>query len=174
MLRAIGHTKVQVLDGGFEYAITAGYPADSEIVHPLATPSFKTNNWKLPTASVEEVEKAAKDKNSIVIDVRSPERYKGITEPIDLVAGHIPGAINIPFTDNLDKNGLFKSPEELKLQYQKALNNISAENIYVHCGSGVTACHTLLAMDYAGLEIPKLYVGSWSEWSRTKRPIAKE
>ena len=172
MLRAIGHTKVQVLDGGFDHAIAAGYPSNSEIVDPVATPSFKINNWKLPTASIEEIEIAVKDKNSLVIDVRSHERYHGIIEPIDLVAGHIPGAINIPFTDNLDNNGLFKPPEELKLQYEKALNNRSAENVFVHCGSGVTACHTLLAMDYAGMEIPKLYVGSWSEWSRTNRPIA--
>ena len=101
--------------------------------------------------------------------------FAGLTEPIDLIAGHIPGATNIPFTENLDADGLFLSPEVLKDKYLKALNDVHAENVIVHCGSGITACHTLLAMDYAGLEIPKLYVGSWSEWSRNdKEMILKE
>jgi thiosulfate/3-mercaptopyruvate sulfurtransferase len=102
------------------------------------------------------------------IDVRDHDRYLGLVEPIDLIAGHIPGAINIPFSENLDANGLFKSPTELKAIYQNAFSERSADHLIVHCGSGVTACHTLLAVAQAGLEIPKLYVGSWSEWSRNK------
>jgi thiosulfate/3-mercaptopyruvate sulfurtransferase len=112
--------------------------------------------------------------NFIVIDVRESQRFKGETEPIDLVAGHIPCATNIPFTTNLDADGLFLSPEELKEKYQKAFENTDSDNRVVHCGSGVTACHTLLAMAVAGLPIPQLYVGSWSEWSRNNREIVVE
>jgi thiosulfate/3-mercaptopyruvate sulfurtransferase len=85
-----------------------------------------------------------------------------------LIAGHIPGAINIPFSENLDAEGLFKSPAELKAKYQEVFAERPSDQVIVHCGSGVTACHTLLAVAQAGLEIPKLYVGSWSEWSRNK------
>jgi thiosulfate/3-mercaptopyruvate sulfurtransferase len=109
-----------------------------------------------------------------VIDVRESQRYSGETEPIDLVSGHIPGATNIPFMENLDANGFFLSPEELKAKYQKVFENIPEENRVVHCGSGVTACHTLLALAIADLPIPKLYAGSWSEWSRNNREIDVE
>jgi thiosulfate/3-mercaptopyruvate sulfurtransferase len=110
----------------------------------------------------------------VVIDVRESQRFSGATEPIDLVAGHIPGATNIPFTTNLDENGLFLSPEELKTKYLNAFVSIPEENRVVHCGSGVTACHTLLALAIADLPLPKLYVGSWSEWSRNDREIATD
>ena len=93
--------------------------------------------------------------------------------PIDLIAGHIPGAINIPFTENLDQNGLFLKPNELKNKYEAIIGDTRNENIVVHCGSGVTACHTLLALDYAEMGTPKLYVGSWSEWSRNNKVIGK-
>jgi thiosulfate/3-mercaptopyruvate sulfurtransferase len=125
----------------------------------------------LEIAKIDEVEKVSKNKNHIVIDVRDEERYNGETEPIDLVAGHILGAINVPFTENLDENGLFLSPNLLKQKYGKVFRNINTKNIIVHCGYGVTACHSLLAIEYAELEIPKLYVGSWSEWSRNDKLI---
>ncbi len=117
---------------------------------------------------MDELEKVSQNPSYLIIDVRDRERYEGKHEPIDLKAGHIPGAINIPFTENLDKQGLFLSPSELKTKYERIIGEINRVNIIVHCGSGVTACHTLLAFDYAGLDIPKLYVGSWSEWSRNK------
>ena len=95
-------------------------------------------------------------------------------EPIDQVAGHIPGAINIPFSENLDENGSFLLPEILKEKYLKLLKG-KPEKLIIHCGSGVTACHTILALNYAGFEIPNLYVGSWSEWSRREgQEIARE
>jgi thiosulfate/3-mercaptopyruvate sulfurtransferase len=128
----------------------------------------------LPTIDLEGMGEMIQKDNFLVIDVRESQRFKGETEPIDLVAGHIPGATNIPFTTNLDADGLFLSPEELKEKYQKAFENIPDENRVVHCGSGVTACHTLLAMAVAGLPIPQLYVGSWSEWSRNNREIVVE
>ncbi|WP_410221007.1 sulfurtransferase [Pedobacter sp.] len=172
MLRAVGHEKVQVLNGGLSEAKRNHFPlsAKTEPVKTIAE-TYPVENWELLIAPIDEVEAVSTDPDHIVIDVRDAERYAGITEPIDLVAGHIPGAINIPFTENLDNNGLFLNPKELKMKYEQRFNHINPENIIVHCGSGVTACHTLLAIAYAGLHIPKLYVGSWSEWSRNNKKI---
>ena len=172
MLKSVGHKKVQVVDGGLQAAIKAGFPTSSKTETPLKKEPYKIENWLLPLTDIHEIDKVAQDTNFLVVDVRDEERYNGEKEPIDLVAGHIPGAINIPFTTNLDSNGFFLSPEKLKNNYLKEFENRAAENVIVHCGSGVTACHTLLAIAYAGLAIPKLYVGSWSEWSRNNRPIA--
>ena len=172
MLKSLGHEKVQVLNGGFQEAEKIHFPTSSKTEIVAKAEAYKTKNWKLQIATIDEVEKVSEDKNHIVIDVRDVERYNGETEPIDLVAGHIPGAINIPFTENLDKNGLFLTPNELKEKYSKVFEKVKTENTIVHCGSGVTACHTLLAIAYAELEIPKLYVGSWSEWSRNNKTKA--
>ena len=168
MLKAVGHEKVQVLNGGFQEAEKLHFPTSSKTEIATKTEPYKVNDWQLKTAEIEEVEKVSEDKNYIVIDVRDAARYRGETEPIDLIAGHIPGAINVPFTENLDENGLFLTPNELRTKYKNIFGNLKSENTIVHCGSGVTACHSLLAIAYAGLEIPKLYVGSWSEWSRKK------
>jgi thiosulfate/3-mercaptopyruvate sulfurtransferase len=172
MLKSIGHEKVQVLDGGFQAAEKSNFPTSATTEISNKTALYKVDNWKLPMAAIDEVETISQDKNHIVIDVRETSRYDGETEPIDLIAGHIPGAINIPFTENLDGNGLFLPANELKEKYKKIFQNVKSENIIVHCGSGVTACHSLLAIAYAGSEIPKLYVGSWSEWSRNGKKIA--
>ncbi|WP_374172405.1 sulfurtransferase [Flavobacterium tructae] len=172
MLRAIGHEKVQVLNGGLQEAVKAGFPANAEIETFKTTERYPISKWTLKTADIEEVEKARKNNENIVIDVRDKNRFDGLTEPLDLIAGHIPGAINIPFNENLDANGFYHSPEILKEKYSRIIGGKKPENIIVHCGSGVTACHTLLAMDYAGIPIPKLYVGSWSEWSRNDREMA--
>jgi thiosulfate/3-mercaptopyruvate sulfurtransferase len=171
MLKAIGHEKVQVLDGGIQEAEKNNFPLSSKIEKTTPAEWYNVDHWKLKTAEIDEVEKASQNKNHLVIDVRDAERYNGETEPIDLIAGHIPGAINIPFTENLDENGLFLSPKLLKTKYEKIFGNIESDNIIIHCGSGVTACHSLLAIAYAELEIPKLYVGSWSEWSRNNKTI---
>lgn len=166
MLKSIGHEKVQVLNGGFNAAERAGFPirSDEEIINQVEP--YRVDHWRLPITSMEEVERVAQNEKYRVIDVRDADRFNGKTEPIDLIAGHIPGAINIPFTENMDGNGLFLSSDELKEKYQQIFDQVGHENVIVHCGSGVSACHTLLAMAYAGLTIPKLYVGSWSEWSR--------
>lgn len=174
MLRAAGHEQVQVLDGGMNAAVATGFPVSSTEEQLKTGGTYELTEWKLPQANIEEVEQAAQQDDHLVIDVRDAYRYNGESEPIDLVAGHIPGAVNIPFAGNMDKDGFFLPPEELLKKYQAALENKKPENIIVHCGSGVTACHTILAMDYAGLEIPRLYVGSWSEWSRTDRPVGKK
>lgn len=170
MLRSIGHEKVRVLNGGIQAAIKLGFKTSSEIERFDAT-EYKVSEWKLAVAHIEEVERARNSDQNIVIDVRDKNRFDGLTEPLDLIAGHIPGAINVPFSENLNEDGFYKSAEELNKKYSALLSDTKPENVIVHCGSGVTACHTLLAMDYAGIEIPKLYIGSWSEWSRNDREM---
>ena len=172
MLKAVGHDKVQVLNGGFQEAEKAHFPTNALVPTIATSVPYPVSDWQLSMAIMEEVERVVQDDQHIVVDVRDAARYRGETEPIDLVAGHIPGAINIPFTENLDANGLFLPSETLKEKYQKVFGTTPSENIIFHCGSGVTACHSLLAIAQAGLEIPKLYVGSWSEWSRNDKPIA--
>lgn len=171
MLKAIGHEKVQVINGGFDAAIAAGFPTSAKVESAKTVQPYEISGWYLPLSDIIEVESVAKSNDHVVIDVRDANRFAGLTEPIDTVAGHIPGAINIPFTENLDADGLFLSPDILKEKYTNTLANVKSTNVIVHCGSGVTACHTLLAMEYAGLEIPKLYVGSWSEWSRNNKEM---
>ncbi len=171
MLRAAGHPQVQVLDGGFQAALAAGIPVRGGQEHARATEPYPFKAWELPTIGMEKVAKAVHDPDWLVIDVRDAARYRGEVEPIDLVAGHIPGATNVPFQSNLAADGRFLSPEELREKYAATLGKRPMEQVVVHCGSGVTACHTALALDHAGLGIPTLYVGSWSEWSRNDRPI---
>jgi thiosulfate/3-mercaptopyruvate sulfurtransferase len=171
MLKAIGHRHVQVLDGGYQSAVAAGFPATSVATVPKKVFPYPPQEFRLPLAGMTDVDTARQDPGSIVVDVRDPDRFNGIKEPIDLVAGHIPGAVNIPFISNLRDDGRFLKPDELRTKYQQAFGDIAASRVIVHCGSGVTACHTLLALDYAGLEVPNLYVGSWSEWSRNDNPI---
>lgn len=171
MLRAAGHPQVQVLDGGYQAAVAAGIPVRSGVEQSQPTDPYLFKSWELPTIGMEAVAKATHDPDWLVIDVRDAARYRGETEPIDLVAGHIPGATNVPFQENLTNDGRFLSPEALREKYAATLGERPVEQVVVHCGSGVTACHTALALDHAGLGIPTLYVGSWSEWSRNDRPI---
>ncbi|WP_273210404.1 sulfurtransferase [Runella zeae] len=174
MLKSVGHERVQVLNGGLNHAKNKNFPLSSkkESVQALSEP-YQIDKWNLPTIEINEVENASQNPNYLIVDVRDRERYEGKFEPIDVIAGHIPRAINIPFTENLDQNGLFLKPDELRNKYETLFGEIKAENIIVHCGSGVTACHTLLALDYAEMKTPNLYVGSWSEWSRNNKMIEK-
>lgn len=174
MLRSIGHEKVQVLSGGIQAAIQAGFPTSSVVEVPTQVESYPIQSWQWSTIDLQGMDDMIQKDNFIVIDVRESQRYRGETEPIDLVAGHIPGATNIPFTTNLDANGFYLPTEELKTKYQKAFENIPDDNRVVHCGSGITACHTLLALAIADIPMPKLYAGSWSEWSRNNREIVVE
>lgn len=169
MLRAVGHQNVQVLNGGLQSAENQNYPLSSgEYSYPETDYISECKDWQLPQIWMDDVRKATQDSESVIVDVRESQRYEGITEPIDLVAGHIPNAKNFPFADNLDDNGLFKSPEKLRKLYSALFEKYDKNKITFHCGSGVTACHSLLALDYAGFDIPNLYVGSWSEWSRNE------
>ena len=169
MLRAVGHKNVQVLNGGLQVAQNQNYPLSSvEEYYPQTKYISDYQDWQLPQVWIDDVKKASQDSDSMIVDVRESQRFDGIMEPIDLVAGHIPNAQNFPFIDNLDEKGLFKSPEVLRNLYSELFDNYEKSKIIFHCGSGVTACHSLLALDYAGFDIPNLYVGSWSEWSRNE------
>lgn len=174
MLRAAGHTNVQVIDGGLSALAEAGL----KIVRghsPSLTRGhrYPIDGWKLPMATLESVDNTRSLPEYLIIDVREPYRYRGEKEPIDLVAGHIPGALNAPYLDNLRPDGRFRRPDELAAQYKTIIGDRDLDKVIVHCGSGVTACHTLLALEFAGLTGANLYVGSWSEWSRRSMPIAR-
>jgi thiosulfate/3-mercaptopyruvate sulfurtransferase len=169
MLRAVGHNIVQVLNGGLQFAENQNYPLSSvDDSYPETEYISDYQDWQLPQVWIDDVKSASNDSDSVIVDVRESQRYNGVTEPIDLVAGHIPNARNFPFSNNLDEKSLFKSPEVLKNLYSELFDNYEKNKIIFHCGSGVTACHSLLALAYAGFDIPNLYVGSWSEWSRNE------
>jgi thiosulfate/3-mercaptopyruvate sulfurtransferase len=173
MMKAAGHEQVQVIDGGLAAIEGAGLPISrGSEPHRKPLPPYPFTAWNLPVADIEAVDRARMDPGSLVIDVREGFRYRGESEPIDLIAGHIPGAINVPYANNLSPDGRFLSPEALASRYKDLVGDKSFDNVIVHCGSGVTACHTLLALASAGLPTPRLYVGSWSEWSRNARPMA--
>jgi len=168
MLRWIGHDKVAVLDGGFAQWVKEGRPTSVEI--PIFTPfNYPIKLRKDMTVDVSAVQKNL-GKQSL-LDARAPARYRGEQEPIDPVAGRIPGAKNRFNSDNLSAQGTFKSPDELKKEFAAVLGRSSPSEVVHYCGSGVAACHNLLAMEVAGLKGGKLYAGSWSEWSADpKRP----
>jgi thiosulfate/3-mercaptopyruvate sulfurtransferase len=173
MLRAIGHDRVRVLDGGLKAAIASGFALTNSRSAPAKAGPYPATDYAWPRADIDEVERVRNSDRHIVLDVRSAARYRGEQEPIDPVAGHIPGARNLPLAENLQTDGRFKSAEGLRAMYGEFLGDVVPERVIVHCGSGVTACHTLLALERAGLNGAKLYVGSWSEWCRQpQRPRA--
>jgi thiosulfate/3-mercaptopyruvate sulfurtransferase len=174
MLKAIGHEKVQVLNGGLQAAIDAGLALSTTTPSKPEPAEYPVPASFAGTATLNEVAEAAQSPDKIVIDVREAPRYLGHTEPLDLVAGHIPGAVNVPYIGNLSEGNRYLNAEELRSNYRNTLGNIEPKQVIVHCGSGVTACHTLLALEQAGLKGARLYVGSWSEWSRRDLPVATE
>ncbi len=173
MLRALGHASVAVLDGGLPAALEAGLALTTEVPVVAPLPPYPANRWGLPLADAEAVEALRRDPAWALLDVRTAERWRGDEEPLDPVAGHIPGSINLTWSHNLGPDGRFKTPEALRRQFLSLLGGIPPEQVAVHCGSGVTACHTLLALEVAGLSGAALYVGSWSEWCRSGRDKAK-
>jgi thiosulfate/3-mercaptopyruvate sulfurtransferase len=172
MLRSVGHEVVSLLDGGFRAATDSGLKTTTEAPAVQALPPYPADSWQRPTVDVDQIDTLRLDPTWKVLDVRSHPRFLGETEPIDPVAGHIPGAVNLPFADNLE-NGLFKPAGVLRRQYEQLLGAVAPDHLAVHCGSGVTACHTLLALEAAGIHGAALYVGSWSEWCRNNLPQAK-
>ncbi|QEM08723.1 sulfurtransferase [Mucilaginibacter rubeus] len=174
MLRAIGHENVQVLNGGLQAAKNAGVELSTEAYTPTPVDPYPVTHEYANTVLIDEAGEAAKDPSRVVIDVRETPRYLGQTEPLDLIAGHIPGAHNLPYTNNLGADGRYLPADELRKAYDAVIGDVAHNEVIVHCGSGVTACHTLLGLDYAGIAGAKLYVGSWSEWSRRDLPIGKE
>ena len=173
MLRALGHERVLVLDGGLPAALGAGMSltSDHAAVPPFAP--YPAVRWQLPTVDADDVEILREDPARKLLDVRAAERWRGETEPFDPVAGHIPGSLNLAWNENLGPDGRFRAPEALRARYGELLAGTPPDRLAVHCGSGVTACHTLLALEVAGLPGAALYLGSWSEWCRSGRPKAR-
>ncbi|MDD4906124.1 MAG: sulfurtransferase [Methylobacter tundripaludum] len=174
LLRCMGHDKVAVLNGGIKQWQKQGLPVTTTL--PTVKPAtFRPYLNDVAWLSALQVQNNMAKKSICLIDARTPERYRGKQEPVDPVAGHIPGALNRAFQLNLDSNGLFLSTEQLREQFNQLIGTTAPEQVVHYCGSGVTACHNLLAMEYAGLTGSKLYAGSWSEWIRNKnRAVAKD
>lgn len=172
LLRWLGHEQVAILDGGMahwqkNYPLTTALPK----IKPVTFRPYFNDALRL---DARQVENALAQKSICLVDARTPERYRGEVEPIDPVAGHIPYAKNRPFQTNLTIDGLFLSPEKLRAEFIALAGETAVENVVHYCGSGVTACHNVLAMEYAGLKGSKLYAGSWSEWIRNKnRRVSK-
>ena len=174
MLRWLGHDAVALLDGGWTKWQQEGRPLKSGIDTRLARSFFPHLRPEL-FASQADVDAMRLDADFLVMDARNSERFKGENEPIDLVAGHIPGAKSTPFLENLAPDGTFLPQDVLRERYKKILGNIPAQRVASYCGSGVTAAHNLVAMAHAGLGEGRLYVGSWSDWiTNSELPIGKE
>jgi thiosulfate/3-mercaptopyruvate sulfurtransferase len=183
MLRWVGHDAVAVLDGGFQSwrkrggPLQSGEPAPAAVgdghftPRPGAVGDVDTSAALVTTAGLEHMlfEPTPRTPKPLLVDARAPERFAGIVEPIDSVAGHIPGAVNHPFAANLAADNRFLPAAQLKQQWLERLAGTAPENLIAMCGSGVTACHNLLSLEVAGLPGAKLYAGSWSEWIRDPR-----
>jgi thiosulfate/3-mercaptopyruvate sulfurtransferase len=166
MLDAMGHRDVQVVDGGLPALRAAEFPLTTEEPAVTGRPPYPQTELAHGCAEIDEVERARGAGDRCLIDTRAAFRYRGESDPFETIAGHIPGARNVPYAENLRADGTFKSAVELRRLYSAVLNGVAPAQAIVYCASGVTACHTLLAMRRAGLHGAKLYVGSWSEWSR--------
>jgi thiosulfate/3-mercaptopyruvate sulfurtransferase len=159
MLRSIGHTAASVLDGGWRAWLAAGGAVSTDVPDVAPTEYPPATEWT-GTASADEVAAAIAAGTAVVVDSRAPERYRGEEEPLDPRAGHVPGAVNVFHVANIDSDGRFRRGADLADRFAA----VGTAPI-VYCGSGVTACHNLLAMDIVGVPGGRLYPGSWSEWS---------
>jgi thiosulfate/3-mercaptopyruvate sulfurtransferase len=171
-LRWLGHDAVAVLDGGLQQWLAEGRALAAEIpvVQPRHFVPQVQPGW---IVDANEVMAHLHDTVTLLLDARAADRYRGENETLDPAAGHIPGAVNRPFRDNLESSGLFKSATALRAEFEALLGGRVPRNVVSQCGSGVTACHNLLAMEYAGLSGGRLYPGSWSEWcADPSRPVA--
>ncbi len=173
MLRWVGHRGVAVMNGGLQAWLAAGYPVSDQTT--VVTPSMFTPRVD-PGAllDVAQVASGIASRTIVLVDARARDRFAGRNETIDAVAGHVPGARNHPFLTNVDSERRFLAPAELREQWRRTLADASGSEIVCMCGSGVTACHNLLALEIAGLSGACLYPGSWSEWIRDPaRPVEK-
>jgi thiosulfate/3-mercaptopyruvate sulfurtransferase len=172
MLRWLGHHAVAVLDGGWEAWLAARAPVSADV--PVVKAAVFTGQPRDVAVDVGYIQSRLGDPSMVIVDARAPERYRGETEPIDPVAGHIPGALNRLYKDNLGADGRFKPAQELRAAFQALLQARRPEQVVHQCGSGVSACHNILAMEIAGLAGSRLYPGSWSEWcADASRPVAR-
>ena len=171
MLRWAGHAQAAVLDGGFTKWVAEGRPVSSDA--PLITGTkYRGKPERSRSVALATVERQLK--RLALLDARAPARYRGEQEPIDPVAGRIPGARNRFNSENVKADGTFKDPEELKKAFLSAIGEKKPSDIVHYCGSGVAACHNALAMEIAGLPGSRVYIGSWSEWSADPtRPISR-
>ncbi|EML9472610.1 sulfurtransferase [Klebsiella michiganensis] len=168
MLRWIGHENVKVLNGGFQAWCEQGYCLESG-EGDISAGSVRTLRFQQPLTKLVNAEYVLlhlNDPTLTIIDARAAERYRGETEPLDPFAGHIPGALNRPFSDNLQADGTFKPAHVLRQEFASLLKDKSADHVVCYCGSGVTATLNILALELAGLGSASLYGGSWSDWSR--------
>jgi len=173
LMRWLGHEAVAVLDGGLQAWQAIGGALESGVAPAPGPARFEARPSLAPSVDARDIAAMVKrDGGELLLDARSQIRYRGLQEPIDPVAGHIPGAVNSPFSENLDPHGHFLPPERIREKFE-AFGANSADVVH-YCGSGVTACHNVLAMEYAGLRGSRLYPGSWSEWIRDpSRPVEK-
>lgn len=172
LLRWLGIESVAVLNGGIQawQQLGATLEAGAATLLPSDAVAVQTDNTQWLTTDA--LMAALKAQQITLVDARAANRYRGETEPLDPVAGHVPQALNRPLTDNIEQ-GRFKSAQQLKAEWQSLLGDVDPTTVVNMCGSGVTACHNILAMEYAGLKGAKLYAGSWSEWIRDPaRPVA--
>lgn len=173
LLRWLGHEAVALLDLGYPKWVREQRPITTDPPEIRPTPFHPTINHSM-CVDADYVMHMTRAKEGLLLDARAEERFRGEVELLDKVAGHIPGAINLPYEDNLDFTGEFMSDEALREHYQAVLGQVSPEKVVHMCGSGVTACHSVLAMEHAGLSGAKLYAGSWSEWiTDPSRPVVK-
>lgn len=173
MLRWAGHQAVAVLDGGIAAWKAAGHALGNDTPGAPAQGSFRVKPPLVSTVSYDEVKANIERQEFLVLDARAPDRFRGENETMDPIGGHIPGARNRLFKDNLGADGRFKSPAQLRQEFDALTGGRPAAQLVSQCGSGVTACHNLLAMEIAGLRGAALYPGSWSEWSaQPGAPIA--
>ena len=176
MLRWLGHEAVVVLDGGFKAWVAAGGAVESGEAATRTARSARFTPRVDPRAvlSTADLERALQAGTHLLVDARAAERFAGSVEPIDPVAGHVPGAVNHPFTANLGADGRFLPATELERRWRERLAGKNAGQLIAMCGSGVTACHHLLSLEAAGIPGGRLYAGSWSEWIRDpRRPVAR-
>jgi thiosulfate/3-mercaptopyruvate sulfurtransferase len=173
LLRWLGHDAVAVLDGGFARWLAERRPTAAG--EELAEAREFTGTPRAGQAvTADEVAAVMRRSDWRLVDARAPERYRGETEPIDKVAGHVPGAANHFFKWNLDERGMFRPPEAIRGKLRESIGDVPPERVICYCGSGVTACHNLLALEHAGLHGARLYPGSWSEWSSdASKPVER-
>ena len=175
MLRWAGHGQVAVLDGGLQAWSQSGHDLEEGEVTPVPGDFRAAAEPLMPVTEVEGVEANLASGEFLVVDARTPERFAGAPHPLDTASGHIPGADNRFWQNNLTEAGRFKPADELAREFADLIAGRPADTIVHQCGSGVTATHNLLAMEVAGLSGSRLYPGSWSEWtSDPRRPIAKD
>ena len=171
MLRAFG-LDARVLDGGLAAALTSGIPVGSGEPAIAASSPITIDRWRLPTVSIDRIEALSNAPSVPILDARSAARHRGDADPFDPRPGHIPHTMNAPHEGSLDASGRMLDPSVLRARFDALLGTHTPSEAIVYCGSGITACHLLLAMEHAGLPGAALYVGSFSEWTRTGRPVA--